>query len=122
MTRNHRLWLALLALVILAFALRLYRLDYQEMRGDEAFSVMFAQKELGSILAKTVSTTEPHPPLSFFLLHFWMALAGRSEFALRFSSLFFGVATVPLVYRLGKQLWAKEAGLWAAGLLALNPF
>lgn len=122
MTRNYRLWLALLALVMLAFALRLYRLDYQEMRGDEAFSVMFAQKELGSILTKTVSTTEPHPPLSFFLLHFWMVLAGRSEFALRFSSLFFGVAAVPLMYRLGRQLWSEEAGLWAAGLLTLNPF
>ncbi len=122
MTRNRRFWLALLTLTILAFGLRLYRLDYQEMRGDEAFSVMFAQKEPDSILTKTVSTTEPHPPLSFFLLHFWMALTGRSEFALRFSSLFFGVMAVPLAYRLGRQLWDKEVGLWAAALLALNPF
>ncbi|MDH7474143.1 MAG: glycosyltransferase family 39 protein, partial [Anaerolineae bacterium] len=122
MTWNRRLWLALLALVALAFALRIYRLNYQEMRGDEAFSVMFAKRDLSGILAKTVSTTEPHPPLSFFLLHFWMALAGRTEFALRFSSLFFGVAAVPLVYRLGKQLWGEEVGLWAAVLLALNPF
>jgi mannosyltransferase len=122
MTQKRRLWLALLALVMLDLALRLYRLDYQEMRGDEAFSVMFAKKDPDGILTKTVSTTEPHPPLSFFLLHFWMILAGRTEFALRFSSLFFGVAAVPLVYRLGRQLWSEEVGLWAAVLLTLNPF
>ncbi len=109
-------------MVLAAFALRVYRLDYQEMRGDETFGFLFSAQSLPEILEETVRLVEPHPPLDYFLLHFWRDLAGQSEFALRFHSLFFGVLAVPLVYALAKTLWGAEVGLWAAGLLTINPY
>ena len=112
----------LLAFALLAFFLRVYRLDAPALRGDEAFSVLLARDAPGDMLRTFVASTEPHPPLSFLLLHYWGRVAGESEFALRFTSLWFGVLAVPLIYALGSRLWDHRVGLAAAGLLAANPF
>ncbi|MCA1553511.1 MAG: hypothetical protein LC737_03950, partial [Chloroflexi bacterium] len=45
-----------------------------------------------------------HVPLYFVALHQWMHAAGEGDFAVRFFSLFFGVLTVPLVYKLGETI------------------
>jgi 4-amino-4-deoxy-L-arabinose transferase-like glycosyltransferase len=121
MTQKHRLWLVLLALVMLAFALRLYRLDFQPLRGDEGFDVMFASRPL-SALVNELRVTQPYPPLYHVLLHGWLELAGKSEFALRFISMSWGVLLVVLTYRLGRDLFSVETGLLAALLTAAHPF
>jgi hypothetical protein len=51
-----------------------------------------------------------------------MPLAGRSEFAVRYVSLFFGVLLVPLLYLVGKMLAGKRVGILATLLAALSPF
>jgi 4-amino-4-deoxy-L-arabinose transferase-like glycosyltransferase len=111
-----------LGLVLLAFALRLYRIDAPALRGDEAFSILLARNTPREMLGTFVSSTEPHPPLSFLVLHYWGKVAGESEFALRLTSAMAGVAVVPLIFVLGRRLWNRHVGLVAAGLLALNPF
>lgn len=63
-----------------------------------------------------------HPPLYYLLLRPWLALAGGSEFALRFPSAMAGVVTVALMLRVGRRWLGASAGRWAALLLALNPF
>ena len=83
-------------LSLLAFALRVFRIEQQSLWYDEAFSVYLARFDLGEITARTAADIQP--PLYYYLLHFWMTLAGDSEFAVRFLSLFFGVLTVPLIY------------------------
>ena len=118
---NARTSGALLLALLAAFALRVYRIDTPSLRGDEAFSVMYARSTPQEMLRSFTSSTEPHPPLSFFLLHYWGQVAGQSEFALRFTSLWFGVLCVVLIYALGRRLWDKRVGLAAAGLLAINP-
>ena len=111
----------MLLLVLLAFALRLYRLDHQPLRGDESFTIQFSAHPL-SWLVPSIANVEPNPPLYYFLLHYWMEILGQSEFITRFVSLVFGVLAVPVIYRLGNALGRPKVGMLAAFLAAINPF
>lgn len=104
--------LLVLALVLVAFALRVFQLDKQSFWYDEAFSVYLARMDLFTITARTAADIQP--PLYYYVLNFWMALAGDSEFAVRFLSLAFGVLTIPLMYVTAKRLFGRNAGLFAA--------
>src|SRR5512135_2186878 len=94
-------WLPVMVL-LLAFALRAYKLGDQNVWWDEAFSVWVARHDLGTLT--TIAAGDTHPPLYYWLLNPWMLITGPSEFAIRFPSLMFGVIAVALVYRLGRQL------------------
>src|SRR5436190_544305 len=96
--RLPKSYLLLLFIIFLAFLLRVDRLDYFSLRGDESFTVLFVQKPLAQMWAETL-TVEPNPPLVYFLLRWWIDLAGASEFVTRYFSLFFGVLCIPLIYR-----------------------
>lgn len=113
--------LAIFLLIILAgFALRLYRLGYESLWYDETVSVLLAQKSLPALTAHTAG--DIHPPLYYYILHFWIRLAGSSEFSLGFLSLAFGVLLIPLLFHLGRSLYGVRIGLLGALLLALSPF
>lgn len=109
--------LALLVLFLIAFGLRVFRLDFQSLWYDEAFSVYLAQFDLASITARTAADIQP--PLYYYLLHFWIALTGASEFSVRFLSLIFGVLTIPLMYVTAFRLFANRAAALLAALLAM---
>lgn len=114
--------LILLALVLVAFALRVYRLDFFSLRGDESFTVIFVQRTWEG-LWRGISTIEPNPPLMYLALRGWIALAGASEFVTRYFSLWFGVLCVPLIYRLAKDMVGSSVVAWiAAALMAINPY
>lgn len=110
-----------IGLVLLAFGLRLWRLDVQPLHGDEAFSVLFSSSPLARIL-QSMLTTEPNPPLYWLTLRAWMDIVGRSEFAVRFLSVLFGTATVALLYPFGQRLFGWRIGVLMAFLGAVNPF
>ncbi len=119
------LWL-LVALVTLAFAVRVFRLDGQSMWSDEGLSLYRAQQSLPVILSNViqvgdVASQDTSPPLYFVLLAGLRAVAGESVFSLRFLSVAFGVLAVPLIYALGRVLFSPRTGLVAAALLALAP-
>lgn len=61
-------------------------------------------------------------PLYYFLLRGWVALAGHTEYALRFFSLLFGVLCVPLTAALGTRLLSRTAAIFAAALMAASPY
>jgi len=109
----------LLLLLLTAFALRLYRLDQQEIWGDEAHSAYVVKLPL---LSTVSPRTETNPPLYHLLLYLWVRLTGRSVFALRFLSLILGVLTVPLIYQLARLAFGELAGLLTALLCAVSPF
>ena len=112
----------ILLIVLLAFALRMYRLDFFSLRGDESFTVLFVLKPLAQMWRETL-TVEPNPPLLYFLLRGWVMLAGDGEFATRFFSACFGVLCVPLLYRLAREIFsARRIGLVAAFIIAINPY
>ncbi len=113
-------WL-IFVLILMAFAWRLYRLDYQSLRGDEAVSVLYASRGYGEML-RLASQIDVHPPLYYSLLYPWMMAVGEGEFAVRFLSLIFGLLSLPLVFILGRNLLSPEVGLVGAFMMAVNPF
>src|SRR5207244_4939163 len=55
------------------------------------------------------------------LLQGWLRLFGTSDAAGRAFSALCGVATVFIVYRIGRRLWDRHTRLWAAWLVAVRP-
>ena len=113
----------MLGVVLLAFALRVFRLGYQELRGDEALGRLFSLEPFAQIVRSTIALREPHPVASYFVEKVWLGLAGQTEFAVRFASLWFGVLAVALLYRLGRRLGlGRPAATLGAALLAISPY
>ena len=115
MQRTHRDRILLLFILLLAFALRIYRLDAQSLWGDENLSLYYAESPAHYV--KSMWT----PPLYYLSLHYWMALVGTSDFGIRFLSLIFSCLTVPLVYNLGRLLFDHKVGWCAALVTSINP-
>ena len=95
------------------------------VRGDEAFGYFFSLRPPGDIVDATLALQEPHPVGSYLLQHGWLALAGHSEYALRFLSVWWSVLAVALLAGLARALsLAPMSGLLAAlpslGDLAAN--
>ncbi|MFQ6014801.1 MAG: glycosyltransferase family 39 protein [Anaerolineae bacterium] len=110
----------LLVIILLGFALRLYRLGFQSLWYDETVSLLLAQKDVVSLTSHTAG--DIHPPFYYYLLHFWIGLVGKTEFAAAFLSLAFGILLIPLVQRVGKAFFNSTVGLIAAGLVAVSPY
>jgi len=113
-------WLALGAILLLALALRFYRLDAQSLWNDEGTSVALAQRDLVAIARDAAH--DIHPPLYYYLLHYWVALAGSSEFAVRSLSALIGVLLVACIWLLSRRLFGPTESALAALLAALSPF
>jgi len=111
---------ALLRLILLAAALRFYRLDAQDIWGDEAFSISLSQQPLSTVIAGAADT---HPPLYPLLLFFWLRVVGPSAFATRALSALIGILTVPLVFVLAERLFPAQPRIsWFAALFsAVSP-
>lgn len=108
-----------LALSALAFTLQIWRLGEQSLWYDEGFSVWLASRPLIEILARTAA--DIHPPLYYVLLAGWMDLAGAGEFSLRYLSVLAAVATIPLMWALGRRTLGEHSGTIAALLVAISP-
>ncbi len=106
--------------ILVAFFLRTYRLADKNIWWDEGWSVWLSQHDGAWIALRTAM--DEHPPLHYWLLHFWNFVAGTDVFAGRFISVFFGVLTVALLYRIGKKIGGKWIGLLTAFLLAIARF
>jgi len=109
----------LIGLLLLAFALRLYHLDAQSIWVDEGISLHLAISTWAEIVANRAANI--HPPLYFFLLKGWVALAGTSVFSGRFPSALISLLQVASVYAIARR-WLARATAWlAAFLTALSP-
>ena len=119
--RSSPYFVAIGSLALVAFATRAASLDVQSLWRDEVDALRFATVPWTEMLA---NFTRPgwNGPLYFLLLRGWIALAGTSEYAMRFFSLAFGVLCVPLVYALGRRLFDPQAGLLAALLVCASPY
>jgi uncharacterized membrane protein len=113
----HRAWLMFLALTLLALVIRLAWLGRKSLWLDEVYSLNRASLNVAQIVE---TRGDPHPPLFYVGLHYWLAL-GRSEFALRLPSAVWGAVSVGLLYLLGQRWASMWVGILAALLLAIAP-
>jgi len=108
-------------IVLAAAASRLWDLERFSLSGDEAFSLVFADVPI-ALAWKAMIVDAVHPPLYYLVLRGGLALLGRTEFALRFPSVLFGILAVPLLFALARRLTGRRGvALLAASLLALSP-
>src|SRR5471030_1173670 len=105
-------------ILIFSFVLRIISIG-QSLWLDEATSAMTTRMSLSNFFTKFMPG-DFHPPLYYLLLRLWTLFFGSSEVALRSLSVLFGVATVYVLYLLGKELIGKKTGIIAAILLATS--
>ena len=112
--------LFLLAIALLAAALRLYHLNAQSLWIDEAD---IYQRALQHDWRVTLGTNPwiPDPPLHHLLLHFWLKLRTGDWWA-RLLSAIFGIAAVPMTHRLIARTIGRREALVSAFLVAISPF
>lgn len=118
---SHRHWLCLLAITSLAAVLRFYRL------GDWAFWVDEAHTWRDATLPHEIfwDSNRAWYPTSFVLVRWLLdALDPRTvtEGVLRMPFAIGGILAVPLIAIMGRQLVGNVAALFAALLLAVNPW
>ncbi len=118
---NSRLWPTLLTL--LAFGLRVWRLDAKGLAYDEAATALMARAALGEIARFHWTAGFEHPPLWQLLMHGWSLAAGQNEAALRLLPALAGALCVPLAWAWLARLFPEERGvaLLAALLMATGP-
>jgi len=80
--KRRSTWWSLL-IVLMAFCLRIYAIDRQDIWGDEAVSIQLSSGPLPHIIKGGAETV---PPLYHLLLHFWLRLGGASVLAIRLLS------------------------------------
>ena len=112
---------ATVIVTLLAFALRVYRLDAQSYWIDEGWTLHYAALTPAQ-LWHTLQTTRVVPPLYHFLTLYWSVLVGNGEYAMRFLSVICGTLSVPLTMRFGKALGDVRLGFVAALLMAVSPY
>jgi len=88
---------------------------------DEAISVRQAGLPFGELL-DDVRTSDVHPPFHHAVLWVTVRLVGTSELAVRLPSLLAGVALVPVMAWVGRELFDRRTGLVAAALTTVAPF
>jgi hypothetical protein len=121
---NKNIYLSMVLIITTAFALRIYKLGSQELRGDEAFSWNYVVNEAGpmAILERIVSEGDPQPPLHYWALQIWTRVFGDSEKMLRLPSVLLSIIVVALIYKFGSVSVSRNTGIGAAILTAVHPF
>jgi len=116
--RLDRRWMA--GCVLLAVAVRFFRIGHQSLWIDETISLQLATWASGAEFWKGL-LRDIHGPWGSLLLHGWVRL-GHGEAWLRTLYAIPAVATVPLVYVLGHDLFGRRAGRIAGLAAAVSPF
>src|SRR5712692_9581852 len=91
--------------VALAIGLRTRQLTFQSLWWDEGGSFYHAHTSIAALTTAKDFRLEPHPPLYYLLLHWWLALTGTSLTTGRMLSVVFGVLTVPLAFWVASLLY-----------------
>lgn len=118
--KKYKYQILFFLIFLVAFALRLYHIDFLDIWRDEAFSINIAGRSIQEIIHVTVRDTQP--PLHILMLHFWIKFFGNSAFSVRFLSLIFGMVTLVYTYRLSMFHFQDRGKSTLASLLvAVSP-
>lgn len=96
------------------------RLHQPSLWFDEGWSWHLARMPIPEMLTATAADRSPF--LYYLGLHFWIRVAGDSEWALRWPSMAFGMLTLALLWRLATWGWGPLAGTLAIFPAMVSPF
>ncbi len=112
------IWVWMIMLIIIATYLRIEGVNEYHYSEDELLHVgISGGKSLKQVLQ--FSLYEAHPPLGHIIRYYWMKISDEIWFV-RSLSLLFGIALIPLYYRIGKLLGGEFAGMCCAALIAFS--
>src|SRR5947209_1114710 len=109
----------LLMIVLLGAAIRLFHLNAQSVWFDEAYSIANSVRPLPELIDE-LARDLGHPPLHYFVLHYWFQIAGFGAMQARLLTAIFGVVSIPLLYLLARRFTDPASSLVAAFLLAIS--
>jgi mannosyltransferase len=110
------------AIAVVAAGLRFYQLGRLSFWYDEVVTMRLARSgNPGGLVGRLFEIDATRAPLHPLLLQIWLRCFGTSEFAARSFSVLCGIATVVLVYQIGRAAFDTRTGLYAAWLAALSP-
>lgn len=112
----------LLILLGVATVLYCFRLGSPSLGASESYSVYAAiQPDVVHVIAVALRFDPGKPPLYHIWLHWFCGAVGVSEFRARALSAIAGVATIAVVYVLGRSMFGANVALVGAALWAFNP-
>lgn len=118
---KNRYFLAITSIILIGLIIRLKFLSNMGSYWfDEMAAITIAKFNFPKIL--DYLAIENNPPLSYLYLHFWIKFLGDGELTTRISSLIFGIASIPLTYFVGKEIFSRKTGLIASLFLTLSFF
>jgi uncharacterized membrane protein len=111
----------LLLWLILTFSwfLATVHLDGLSLWMDELFSLQWATGSVSQLIAASIQ--DFHPPLYFLMLKGWLAVAGESDYALRFLSIAASWLSLAVCYRLGRLWGNRWLAILMTGLCGFSP-
>jgi uncharacterized membrane protein len=118
--RSRQTFPLVFAVFAIGLLLRLVNLAGESLWRDEISSVEIARLPLHAILENRAF--DVHPPLYYFILHYWVATWGTSEFAVRLLSVLLGSMGLWPMYKIGALLFNRSVGILATLMLALAEF
>lgn len=114
--------MVLVIILALAAGLRAWKLGQLSFWYDEAVTMRLATAPtLAALFDRLFQIDATRAPLHPLLLQRWIGLFGSSEAAGRSLSVVCGIVTVGLVYWIGRLVFDRATGLWAAWLAAISP-
>ncbi len=114
--------LYLTAIVLVAAGLRLWGLDSTSLWYDEIVTMRVARAASPTALLSRLEQLDgTRAPLHPLVLQTWLRILGASDLAGRSFSAFCGLATLVVIYRIGRQAFDEATARWAAWLAALCP-
>ena len=122
LTRNQ--WLGIAALVMLAAALRIYRIDHESGWSSEIISVYASMLPPGNVpdwLIKDVKNPLD-TPFYYWLVHGWFQVVGSGVLQARVLAACFGILCIPAIFLLAENLLGKRVALIAALILTVSEF
>ncbi len=106
--------------IALAALLRCVHLGTKSLWSDEVASVVIAQLH-GAEFWHVVTTNEANMGFYYLLLRLWVHSGDQPSYV-KLLSVLPGIAVIPVMYWIGRQVLSRQAGILAALLLSVNLF
>lgn len=120
-------WLPAAGVIFIVFASAVLLIDDFPIQADGLLSIATVgyfddTPDMLRIFDRLVSKSQQHVPAYFLTLFVWSHAAGWSLTILRLLTVFYGIISLALMYRFGRDLISKEAGFFSMVMLASLTF